>query len=310
MVSGLRPTAARNYTLALKAKAIVEVVRPHNVAVTFVTTLAGFSLAYKLAGYGDLVSAVLDPLYWLAASVVALIAAGGYAVNDYFDVDIDRVDKPWRPIPSGRVSAKTVYTLSVILMGLGILLSSLIGVLAFAYAGLTAVLLHEYSRWIKRRGLPGNLAVAFSSASTILYGGLAVAEKAGRLDLLLPVSLPAAYAFLLVLGREFVKSIEDYRGDLAGGARTLAVQLGPRKAAIVSSVVLAAVAAISPLPVLMKWYGICYIVFAGLVDLLIALSIHVLLKSHEPVTAAARARRMLKVAFAFGGLAFTLGLAC
>ena len=300
----------RNYGLAARLLAVAEVTRLHNVAVTLVTTLAGFALTYSLAGLGGLVEALLSPLYWASAAVVALVAAGGYAINDYYDAPIDAVDKPWRPIPSGRLSPATVRLLSYTLMAAGVALAvAALGPLPAAYAAAVALLLNEYSRWIKRTGLPGNLVVAFNSASTIVYGGLAVAVALSRPELLAPVAVPALYAFLLVLAREVVKGIEDYEGDRLGGVRTLAVPMGVGPAARVAAALLAAVIAVSPIPYLAGWYGACYAALAAAVDATAAYSIAVLLRSPGR-QAAARARRALKVGFALGGLAFTLGRAC
>jgi geranylgeranylglycerol-phosphate geranylgeranyltransferase len=294
--------------MAMKLLAILELLRLHNVAVTFATTFAGFALAYMVAGGSSVLSAVSEPYYWIAAAIVALVAAGGYAINDYYDISIDAVNKPWRPIPSGRVTPREARILALTLMGTGVCVAMLVGPLSTLYALAAAVLLHEYSRWIKRSGFWGNVVVAFNSASSIVFGGLVFCEASGRMEALPPVLLPAAYAFLLVLGREIVKGIEDYRGDMVGGVKSLAVILGPRRAAIIAATVLWLVVAVSPLPFVKGWYGLGYLILASLVDLIAVYSSVVLLLAEDPVAIAEKARRALKIAFAFGGLAFILGL--
>ena len=286
----------------------LEVTRPHNVAVALATTFIGFATAYAAAGLGSPLEALASPSYWLAAAVVALVAAGGYAINDYYDAPIDAVDKPWRPIPSGRISPGAVRAMALSLMAAGVALAALAGPLPAAYAAAAAVLVHEYSRWIKRRGLPGNLVVAFNSASSIVFGGLVACEAYGDYSPMLAVAVPSAYAFLLVLGREVVKGVEDYRGDLAGGVRTLAVTLGPRRASLVACALLLALVALSPLPFVAGPYGLGYLVFASAVDATAIYSIAVLATARDPVAVAWKARRALKLGFALGALAFTAGL--
>ncbi|MQK95647.1 UbiA family prenyltransferase, partial [Escherichia coli] len=82
----------------------------------------------------------------LPIAVVVLIAAGGYVINDYYDAEIDLINKPFRPIPSGRVSKVEALILSLILMSLGIAFSYYVGLISFTYAVFNAVLLILYSR--------------------------------------------------------------------------------------------------------------------------------------------------------------------
>ncbi len=285
----------------------MELIRVHNVAVTFATTFIGAAAAGRAAGL-NILQVLGDPSYWLAALVVALVAAGGYTINDYFDASIDAVDKPWRPIPSGRIGLSTARLMGLGLFIAGTLLSLAIGPASFMYAALSSLLLYEYSRRLKRTGVPGNLVVAFNSASSIVYGGLAFAEARGVYTLVLSTLVPAAYAFLLVLGREIVKGVEDYRGDSLGGVKTLAVTLGPWRASLAASVVLLLVVATSPLPFITGLYGPLYTVFAGIMDVLVVWSVVLLLGGNDPILMAAKARRLLKLAFALGAMAFIAGL--
>ncbi len=288
-----------------KLAAYMELVRIHNVLIASLTTLIGYYACMK-ATLGSLKP--IDIPLLLACTVVGLVAAGGYAVNDYYDVDIDRVNKPWRPIPSGRIAPRSAHTLSIVLMVAGCLLSTLLGLAPLLYAVAASILLYLYAYKLKRAGLPGNFVVAFNSGSAILYGSIAYASLRHAWNHIMAGLLPFTYAFLLVLGREFVKGIEDYEGDRLGGARTLAVLLGPRRALYISLAVLLLVVFLSPLPWLYGYYSLSYLVLALVVDALILASIVVMLASKDLTRSAAKARSILKASFLAGALAFLIGL--
>jgi len=154
------------------------------------------------------------------------------------------------------------------------------------------------------------MVVALNSAATILFGGLVRSVELGAL-VPLAVLLPAAYAFLFVLGREVVKGIEDVEGDKRANIFTVAVKCGLPCARSVAAILLGLVVAISPLPALIGIYNWLYSVFAAIVDVSISVSLIVLYragKGDELIAAARRARSILKVGFLAGGLAFTAGL--
>ncbi|MET1101760.1 MAG: geranylgeranylglycerol-phosphate geranylgeranyltransferase [Pyrodictiaceae archaeon] len=296
-------------SIAGKAIAILELVRLHNVLVSVVTTYVG----YATLTYYYINSRPFDESFLIAAIVVALVAAGGYAINDYFDIKIDKVNKPWRPLPSGRISANTAYKLAIILFATGIIIAYIYaGLLSGSYALMTALLLYLYSQRLKRSGVLGNIIVAFNSASTIFYGGLVAAEMNGLYKLLWKPFLPFTYAFLLVLGREVVKGIEDYEGDRLANVRTIAVVLGPLKARIVTLIILVLVISISPLPYLLRVYNIYYMLLASIVDALILASLIILFaggnSDSKVIKEAGLARSILKWGFLVGALAFIAGL--
>jgi geranylgeranylglycerol-phosphate geranylgeranyltransferase len=250
--------------------------------------------------------------------VVAFIAAGGYVINDYYDVEADRISKPWRPIVSGKVSRSFARLFAYILFGLGLMISILwywgdVYVIGFTF--LNAILVHEYSRWIKRTGFLGNLVIAFNSASTIVFGSLAASHDIiGFAEIRVRTLIPAFYAFLLVLGREIVKGIEDVEGDKAAGTRTLAVALGLQYAYIASAAILLSVIALSPLPYFSGLFNVAYLILAIIVDVLVMYSILTLRvcffkASNLCIQAARKARSILKWSFAIGAAAFLVGLA-
>ena len=205
-------------------------------------------------GIGALVSGSLSPVFsvLLACLSAGLITGAANAVNDYFDVDIDRVNKPYRPIPSGAVSCRVALFYSLVLFGLGVLLSVFIGTAAFLIALSASLLLVAYSAWLKRTVLWGNLTVSVLGGLAFIYGGVAV----GRLRLAL---IPAVFAFFFHLGREILKDIEDVAGDRAGRANTFPIRFGLNPARLLITAVFAVLILLTLVPYVLGIFGRAYL---------------------------------------------------
>ena len=160
----------------------------------------------------------------LAMLSAACIGAAANAINDVFDLEIDRVNRPDRPLPSGTVTVGTARAVWVAGSALGIGLGALLSAVHLGLALFSVLLLYGYSARLKRTPLVGNLAVALVLALALLYGGLAVAAMGGVL------LLGAGFAAGTTLAREVAKDIEDAVGDAAEGARTLPLVAGPNVA--------------------------------------------------------------------------------
>ncbi len=200
-----------------RVPALVRLVRPLNVVMFFVGVALGGVLGADADAFSGDQGRVLVIAMWSAA----LIGAGANAINDVFDLAIDRVNRPGRPLPSGAVSVGTARAVWIGSAFLGVGLSALLSPLHLGIALGAVGLLYAYSAWLKRVPLVGNLAVALILGVAILYGGLAVApEGSGALW------LGAAFAFGATFAREIAKDLEDVAGDAAEGARTLPLVAG------------------------------------------------------------------------------------
>jgi geranylgeranylglycerol-phosphate geranylgeranyltransferase len=222
--------------------AYVEILRPHNMLVAAFAVATGFHAA---GGRG------VEVVAWLA-TLCAFATGAGNVANDVFDADIDRVNKPRRPLPSGRMTpraARFLYAIlscAVVLIALVTLRPELIAVV-LAWQ----VSLFLYARWLKRAWPAGNLVVATISASALLGGAMV----AGRLE---RGVLPAAITFAFVWCRELVKGAEDVVGDRAAGARTLAVLAGTTIAARTAAASMWLLAIALPLPAVLAVYRPAY----------------------------------------------------
>ncbi|MHC1589648.1 MAG: UbiA family prenyltransferase [Candidatus Hecatellaceae archaeon] len=207
----------------MKAGVYLRLMRPVNCVMMGVAVLIGEFIALKGS---------LNPYASLLGFLTAFTLAGGsMAANDYFDREVDTVNEPDRPIPSGQVTPGKALAFSALLGALGLAFAFLSwrffqGLFAPLVAGISFALALGYNGWGKRFGLPGNLMVSACVAVPFLYGAFMV----GVLPSLL-LAFFAALAFLSNTGREIVKGIADMAGDRLRRIETLALKYGPRPAA-------------------------------------------------------------------------------
>lgn len=234
-------------------RAYLTIVRPLNclmaaVAVYIASLIAGLPF-YPTA-----------PVVYSLLSVF-LICAGGMVINDYFDVEIDRVNKPSRPIPSGKISKNIALIFSSALFAAGIAVSYFVNIESFAVATAAASLLILYAWKLKKIMLIGHLTVSSLVALTFVYGGLINLSYMPTLSL-------AILSFLANTGREIYKSIEDILGDKNAGVQTLAIKYGVVRARAVASIFLLFAIILSFLPYFLKIFGEVYLFFVAIADII------------------------------------------
>ena len=231
--------------------------------------------------------------------VVFLVTGAGNAINDYFDIDIDRINKPERPIPSGKIGLSTALYFSLVLFASGTLLAANINMACAAIALFNSLLLIYYAHTLKRTALFGNMAVGYLTGSTFLFGGAVFIERGGVNGVFVLFLL----ATLATIAREIVKDIEDMEGDREDGARTLPILIGAKNAAyLASGIGLVAVMA-SPLPYLQSLMSMRYLFIVALADILLAIAVYEILGKNDP----ARSSKMFKLAMAFALVSFIAG---
>jgi geranylgeranylglycerol-phosphate geranylgeranyltransferase len=183
----------------------------------------------------------------------AFITAAANAINDVYDLEIDRINRPYRPLPKGEITPKEAFVFSIIFFVLGVTSSAMINKATLIIAVVFAVLLYLYSASLKRRALIGNVTVSLATAIAFIYGGVAVEQVKNAF-------FPALYAFLMHFGREIIKDMEDVEGDRKNGALTLPIRCGIRPAQILTTILLGALILITQLPFFLGIYGIWYLI--------------------------------------------------
>jgi len=198
---------------------------------------------------------VLDKILWpvgtrpsidgwdllLLSTASVLIAAAGYIINDYFDVNIDQVNKPRENVVDSIVSRRGAMALHFVMSGMGILLSGWVawrtGFWYILFGNfLCVLLLFGYSVSLKRQILSGNIVISLLTAWVIMVIALSefsshsagpgetLSEADGKI---IRISLLyAGFAFISSLIREAIKDIEDMAGDARYGCRTMPIVWG------------------------------------------------------------------------------------
>ena len=188
---------------------------------------------------------------WMLLAGVATATAGGNIINDIQDREIDRINKPWRPLPSGSLSPVSGWVLYAIFIVLTVLVIIRLPVLHATWIGIWVILLHLYSTRLKRVYLAGNLLVSLVSASGFLLGAYAGGIASAGV-------IPAVFTFFFVIGREFVKDTDDIEGDRACGARTVPIVSGKDGALKMAALLFTLLALTFPLPWIIGKYGHLY----------------------------------------------------
>jgi len=181
----------------------------------------------------------IDLLWLIAASV--LIAAGGYIINDYFDINIDRINKPEKQIIGKRLSRRRAILWHSIISLAGVAISFYLGWrMGIWWMGpanfLCTVLLFVYSSTFKKRFLTGNIIISILTAWSVGIIGLASFFKVfyttdlytdlNPSRLLRFTILYASFAFIISVIREAIKDMEDIEGDARYGCHTLPIAAG------------------------------------------------------------------------------------
>jgi len=226
----------------------VQLMRPVNCIMMSFAVLVG----------GILANSNFAKFSWLNILFGALtgftLTAAAMAVNDYYDRDIDAINEPSRPIPSGSVKVKEALVFSAALTVVGLSFAYLVSILCLIGAALAWTVMLTYTTVGKRSGLPGNFLVSACVAAPFLYGSLVVVDS-----IELNVLLFASMAFLSNTGREITKGIVDVKGDSTKSVKTLAARFGEKKAAVASAAFYVFAVCLSPLPMILNLTSVWYV---------------------------------------------------
>lgn len=240
-----------------KIKAFFRLIRWSNLLmIAIMMLLVYYCLMLPMFNTGIVGVMPLSPAFMLLLISMVFIAAGGYVINDYFDVEIDKANKPDKLIVSKIFSSNVTKFFYIILTFIGIvtgLASSILILdsrfyLLFTILLLLVCLLYSYSANYKKKLIIGNLIVSLSVAfavflpwlfeilylsnnSLILY-----AVKDTIISILPFVLFYTAFAFFMTLIREIVKDAEDFKGDLLTHCRTIPIIFGINKMNVILSV--------------------------------------------------------------------------
>jgi geranylgeranylglycerol-phosphate geranylgeranyltransferase len=194
-----------------------------------------------------------------------MLTAASMVINDYYDREIDAINEPNRPIPSGLIKPKEALAFAFVLTAIGFAAASanayLTDIFCFVIAVIAWIIFLTYTTVGKRSGLPGNFLVSTCVSIPLVYGSYAIA---GTME---PnVLIFAVMVFLSITGREITKGIVDIQGDKQQNVKTLAVRYGEKTAAVAAALFYLSAVLLSPTPWLLKLVSFWFIPLVAVTD--------------------------------------------
>jgi 4-hydroxybenzoate polyprenyltransferase len=217
----------------MKVRAYVDLARPFTLVAPALGFVSGALTAIGAAPRDPLSVGILVPPL-VGSAMAALLNAGNNALNQIYDLEIDRVNKPTRPLPSGRLSIADVWLFTIVTYVLALVLAWLVAPggrhECFWLVAIAVVCTYLYSVppfRTKRLGIWANVTIAIPRGTLLKVAGWSSAKTIMGLE---PWYIGAIFG-LFLLGATTTKDFADMEGDRRGGCRTLPIQFGVRRAA-------------------------------------------------------------------------------
>ncbi|MCD7781106.1 MAG: UbiA family prenyltransferase [Methanosphaera sp.] len=247
--------------------------------------------------------AIVDHVYtWniiLGAICVFISTGSGNTINDYYDYEIDKINKPNRPIPSGQIDRKTALYYSIILFIISIIIGFYISTQAGIVVLLCALLEILYAKDLKKRVLIGNIAVSLLTGLTFIFGGLITND-------VLTGSLLGLFALLMTLSREIIKDCEDIEGDKMEGANTYAIAYGKDTAIKTAVIINIITCLLSPVLYIIGLFSIYYMIIVLVADIIFIYSAISVLRN-DSSSNLGRASGNMKIGMFIAFISFAIG---
>jgi len=284
-----------NQSLKLTEKqiAIIKIIRPVNFLITFVSVIVAAVICSlnKFPGLN----------VFLTAFAASLTLAAGNIINDIYDIEIDKINRPFRPLPSGRIIIKEAYILISVLILLSLIISFLVSYAAFIIVVLSYVILFLYSKYFKRIPLLGNITIAFLTGLVFIFGGVVVVNPSAAI-------IPAVFAFLINLIREVVKDMQDIEGDEKSNIVTFPIKYGFKKSKLFTLIITLILILCTLFPFVAQIYRIEYFVIVMvIVNPILVYCMKILFEDHS-LNKLGKISNLLKLNMVFGLVAIFLGV--
>ena len=213
--------------------AYLELARPFTLVAPALGFVSGALTAVGAAPREPWSSTLLVPAI-IGSAMAAVLNAGNNALNQIYDLDIDRVNKPKRPIPTGRISIAGAWWFSVVTYGLALVLAWLVApggrheCFWLVAVAVVCTLLYSVPPFrTKRLGIWANVTIAIPRGVLLKVAGWSSVKTIAGIE---PWYIGAIFG-LFLLGATTTKDFADMEGDRRGGCRTLPIQYGVRRAA-------------------------------------------------------------------------------
>ena len=274
----------------------IEILRPGNVIMAVIAIVL-------VAIVGHTISI---PIILAMLTVFFEISAGN-VINDYFDYKIDLINKPKRPIPSGKISPKTARNYAYLLFALGTISGFLISLInhnwtAFVIVLFSDLVLYVYAYKLKSTPFIGNLTVGFMTGLCFAFGGYSINNP----EIITVSWFLGFFAFVMTTAREITKDIEDIEGDKKEGAKTFPILYGEKLSAVIGFILIIIDCVLCPLLYTQHIFNITYLVIIAVAVILFLYSAVLLIRNQEMETAS-KVSKYLKIGMLIAFIAFALG---
>lgn len=280
--------------------AYLEILRPGNAVMAAIAVVLMIFVGHNY-----------DVPVLIGAVLVFIITGAGNSINDVYDYKIDAVNKPNRPIPSGRISLKTAKIYSIALFLISIVISLFISYLVNSYwpsviVICAAILMYVYASHLKAMPLIGNLVVASLTGFCFIFAGTIIACDTGYWFIFLISVYLGLFAAFMTLAREIVKDMEDIEGDKIDGARTFPILYGKKIPSIVSIILIVVTTLMCPILYIYNIFNFAYMVIM-IVPIIVFLYCAYSLGLNPNEATCAKVSKLLKIAMLLSFIAFVVG---
>jgi geranylgeranylglycerol-phosphate geranylgeranyltransferase len=195
----------------------------------------------------------LPPSLILAGMIGFTICGFGNLVNDLYDIEIDKVNNPLRPLPSGKADRKWVIILAISLFLISMIFALSINLTVFLLVFVVSILLFVYAAYFKKT-IIANAIVSLISGLSFVLGGI-VSKN--------PICIfPFIFSLFIHMPREIIKDIIDIKGDRENNVSSMPILFGIERASVITSLFIGILCILLPLPYVFEVLSIKYMIIA------------------------------------------------
>lgn len=276
---------------------IIKITRPLNVLFAFLVIITASLIALQTLIPQNEIYLIKIILGGISG---ALVAASGNIINDIFDIEIDKINKPNRVLPKGILSKKFAFIFYIFFNFVAIFISIFLNQISLLIVLVTIILLFFYSYKLKKIPLIGNFVIAILTALAFIFGGTVVNNISN-------VIIPALFAFLINLIREIVKDMEDVLGDEKENVLTFPLRYGLKKTKIIISILTILLIFSTLIIFIFNIYKIEFFIFVMLIVNPLMIYILKSIYNDNSIKNLSRVSSLLKLNMVFGLIAIILG---
>lgn len=256
----------------LKSLSLISIIRGYNILVIALAQyLAAIFIMSPNLPWREV---VFDPNLFILVLSSALVIAGGYIINSFYDSEKDLINKPQKTMLDRLVSQRVKITAYFVLNFLAVLLSSAVSFRAALFFAAYLFAIWLYSHRFKKIPFTGNIVSALLAITPFF----AIFVYYRNFDTVIFVH--ALFLFLIILSRELIKDMENLAGDIAQNYQTLAVRYGTRFSK--QCVTLLVLLALVPAGLLIAYFDVGYMyLYFSATSLLLILFLFLLWKSNS-----------------------------